>query len=236
MMTEVTPFYEKKVQCLACKHSYSTTKIRSRFVKVKGHDSDFCPVYGSDELNPLLYNVSVCPQCGFSYTDEFTKYIVPVLKTDLEKKISRHWQPQDYGDIRSIDEAIKTYKLAAYCALIKKEKKITIAGLYLRTAWLYRKTNEEEQERRFINLATHEYIESYLNDDFKGTAMSETKLLYLIAELLRRQDKYEEAVKYLSKVIEKQHLSTEPKIVEMAKEQWYEMRESFKEQKRNHLA
>ncbi|WP_244888201.1 DUF2225 domain-containing protein [[Bacillus] enclensis] len=60
-MTELTPYYDKKIQCLACRHSYSTTKIRSRFVKVKGHESDFCPVYGSDEINPLLYNVSVCP-------------------------------------------------------------------------------------------------------------------------------------------------------------------------------
>jgi uncharacterized protein len=135
-----------------------------------------------------------------------------------------------------VEDAIKTYKLAAYCALIKKEKKITVAGLYLRTAWLYRKLNQAEQERRFINLATHEYIESYLNDDFKVTAMSETKLLYLIAELLRRQDKVDEAVKYLSKVIEKQHLSTEPKIVEMSKERWHEMRESYKDQKRNNPA
>jgi uncharacterized protein len=235
-MNEVTPYYNKEIQCLACRHSYSTTKIRSRFVKVEGHESDFCPLYGSDEISPLLYNVSVCPRCGFSFTDEFSKYIVPVLKNDLEMKISRHWQPQDYGGIRTMEEAIKTYKLAAYCALIKKEKKITVAGLYLRTAWLYRKLNQGDQERRFINLATHEYIESYLSDDFKGTSMSETKLLYLIAELLRRQDKVDEAVKYLSKVIEKQHLSTEPKIVEMAKERWYEMRESFKDQKKNNPA
>ncbi|PFG04889.1 hypothetical protein ATG71_1685 [Bacillus sp. es.034] len=230
-MTVVTPFYDKKTQCLSCKHSYSTIRIRSRFVKLSGYDSDFCPLYESDEVNPLLYNVSVCPQCGFSYTDDFTVYIPPVLKAELEKKISLHWQPQDYGKVRSYEDAINTYKLAAYCALIKKEKKVTIAGLYLRTAWLYRKMADKEQERRFINLAAHEYIDAYLTDGASGSLMSETKLLYIIAELLRRQDKIDEAVAYLSKVISKQHLSTEPKIIEMARERWYEIREMHKEMK-----
>ncbi|PFA70502.1 hypothetical protein CN378_01120 [Bacillus sp. AFS015802] len=230
-MMVVTPFYDKKTQCLSCKHSYSTTRIRSRFVKLAGHDSDFCPLYESSEINPLLYNVSVCPMCGFSYTDDFTAYIPSVLKSELEKKISLHWQPQDYGKQRSYSDAINTYKLAAYCALIKKEKKVTIAGLYLRTAWLYRKTGEQEQERRFINLATHEYIDAYLTDGVPASLMSETKLLYIIAELLRRQDKIDESVAYLSKVIGKQHLSTEPKIIEMARERWYEIREVYRETK-----
>ncbi|KPL59006.1 DUF2225 domain-containing protein [Rossellomorea vietnamensis] len=230
-MTVVTPFYDKKNQCLSCKHSYSTTRIRSRFVKLAGYDSDFCPLYQSDEVNPLLYNVSVCPQCGFSYTDDFTAYIPPVLKSELEKKISLHWQPQDYGKIRSYEDAVNTYKLAAYCALIKKEKKVTTAGLYLRTAWLYRKIDDKEQERRFINLAAHEYIDAYVTDGASGSMMSETKLLYIIAELLRRQDKIEEAAAYLSKVISKQHLSNEPKIIEMARERWYEIREMHKEMK-----
>jgi uncharacterized protein len=230
-MTVVTPFYDKKTQCLSCKHSFSTTKIRSRFVKLSGYDSDFCPVYQADEINPLLYNVSVCPKCGFSYTDDFTAYIPPVLKSELKEKISLHWQPQDYGKLRSYEDAINTYKLAAYCALIKKEKKLTIAGLYLRTAWLYRKTDDQEQERRFINLATHEYIDAYMTEGTSGSLMSETKLLYIIAELLRRQNKIEESVIYLSKVIGKQRLSTEPKIIDMARERWYEIREEYKESK-----
>ncbi|MBN8193566.1 DUF2225 domain-containing protein [Bacillus sp. NTK074B] len=230
-MTVVTPFYDKKTQCLSCKHSYSTIRIRSRFVKLSGYDTDFCPLYESDEVNPLLYNVSVCPVCGFSYTDDFTSYILPVLKAELEEKISLHWKPQDYGKIRSYEDAINTYKLAAYCALIKKEKKMTIAGLYLRTAWLYRKIGERDQERRFINLATHEYIDSYLTDNVSGSLMSETKLLYIIAELLRRQDKIDESVAYLSRVISKQHLSTEPNIIEMARDRWYEIREGYKETK-----
>jgi uncharacterized protein len=93
-MTEVTPYYDKKIQCLACRHSYSTTKIRSRFVKVKGHESDFCPLYSSNEINPLLYNVTVCPRCGFSFTDEFSKYIVPVLKKTSRRKSAGTGSPR----------------------------------------------------------------------------------------------------------------------------------------------
>jgi uncharacterized protein len=228
-MTEVTPFYEKQVQCLLCKNSFSTTKIRSRFVKVNRHDGDFCPIYASSDINPLLYNINVCPSCGFSSTEDFNRYIVPTIQEELEEKISLHWTKQDYGKIRNYEKAINTYKLGAYCALIKREKKITIAGLYLRTAWLYRHIEKEKQEQRFLRLAVHEYIESYSTGDFQGTSMTEVKLTYLIAELLRRLEQYEDAARYLSKVLEKQKSSTEPKIIEMARNRWQEMRGAYKE-------
>ena len=59
-----------------------------------------------------------------------------------------------------------------------------------------------------------------------GTQMSETRVLYLIAELSRRIGDVEYATRYFSKVIEKQSTSLEPKIVEMAKERWQEIREN----------
>ncbi len=230
-MTEVTPFFQRNITCFHCGNDFKTTKIRSRFVKIKEHDTDFCPVYQSDEINPILYNVNVCVHCGFSFTDDFNRYIVPVLKDELDNKVTKHWKQQDYGNERSYEEAINTYKLAAYCAQIKKEKKLTIAGLYLRTAWLYRIKNHTDQEHRFMNMAVNGYIEAYLNDDFTGTSMSEVKLLYLIAEIHRRLGNFDQAVSYFSKVIEKQSTSVEPKIIEMAREQWYEMREEYKSMK-----
>ena len=111
------------------------------------------------------------------------------LKQSLKRKISLHWLPQDYGKVRSYEDAINTYKLAAYCALIKKEKKVTIAGLYLRTAWLYRDAQDKEQERRFINLAAHEYIECLFNRWTSGSLMSETKLLYIHRRITQKTGK-----------------------------------------------
>lgn len=228
-MTEIPPLYDKNCQCLLCKKSFTSKKVRSRFVKVLEYDTDFFPTYSSDETNPILYYVNVCPNCGFSYTDEYAPYFPPSTKETIEDKVCKQWVPHDFGGIRSINEAIKSYKLAVYCATLKKEKHIVIAGLYMRLVWLYRTLAKNDQENRFMKLACQEYIESYMADDFKGTQVSDVRILYLIGDLSRRMSNMDQAVKYFSKVIEKQNQTTETKIVEMAKERWYEIRDAKKD-------
>ena len=227
-MPELTPFYQKSIECIYCKNTFQSTKIRARFIKLSHHETDFRPVYTDESINPLLYNVNVCPECGFSFTEDFTRYIVPVIQNEIQEKLTNNWSRQDFGGNRSVEEALKTYKLAILAGTLKREKSITLAGLYLRTAWLYRSLPDKNQESRFINLAVNEYITSYMNEDFSGMQMSETKLLYIIAELFVRLDKYREAATYFSKVLSKQKGSIEPKIIEMARDRWHEIREDYK--------
>lgn len=59
ILVEISPYYEKKMQCLLCKEPFPTTKIRSRQVRVIDHDSDFRPIYIDKEVNPIFYNVAV---------------------------------------------------------------------------------------------------------------------------------------------------------------------------------
>lgn len=228
-LTELLPLYDKKYDCLMCKKTFTSKKVRSRFVKVTSYDSDFCPTYTSDEANPTLYYVKVCPHCGFSFSEDFQPYFPPGSTEVIKTKVCDQWVPHDYGGDRSVSSALQTFKLAAYCGMLKKEKHVNIAGLYMRLAWLYRSLDNQEQERRFMNLAQHEYTESYMADDFRGTQVSEIRILYLIGELSRRTDNIEQAIKYFSKVIEKQKSTTETKTVEMARERWYEIRELQKE-------
>lgn len=227
-MTEILPLYDKKYDCLMCKLPFTSKKVRSRFVKVISFDTDFCPTYSSDGANPLLYYVKVCPHCGFSFSEDFLPYFPHGSKETITEKVCQQWVPQDFGGERSIQSAIQAYKLAAYCGTLKKEKHIILSGLYMRLAWLYRGLDQKEQERRFTNLALHEYIQSYMADDFKGTQVTEVRMLYLIGELSRRTGQIEQAIKYFSKVIEKQSSTTEATTVEMARERWYEIREMQK--------
>lgn len=225
---ELSPYYQKDLECIYCKKKFKTTKVRTKFIKVESHDTDFRPIYQNEEVNPLLYNIFVCEHCGFSFTDDFTKYFAPGLKELIQKEIKDKWMPRSYGEVRSIQEGILSYKLGIYCGTLKKEKFVSIAGLALRTAWLYRLQQNEDQENRFLRLARDWYVESYSADDFRGTQMSETRMLYLIAELSRKLGDIEAATRYFSKVIEKQRTSTETKVVEMAKDRWQEIR-SMKE-------
>lgn len=227
-MTGIEPIFDKKCTCIVCKKTFSSKKLRSRFIKVTGYDTDFCPIYSSEEANPLLYYVDVCPDCGFSSTSEMSPYFPPGSLEAIQAKVCSLWAPRDFGQKRSRSDAIKTYKLALYCGMLKKEKHIIIAGLYMRLAWLYRGLNNEDQEQRFMKLAANAYLESYMADDFRGTQVSEVRLLYLIAELSWRTGQKEQAVKFLSKVIEQQSRTIESGIIDLAKERWHEIRESQK--------
>lgn len=228
MMQQLEPTYDKNCECKVCKKGFNTKKLRSKFVKVSNYDTDFCPNYSAEAMNPLYYHIHTCPQCGFSESEDFSPYFQPGVLEIIKSKVANSWKPRDYSRERSINDAISTYKLAILCGTLKKEKHLTLAGLYIRLSWLYRLLENEEQEQRFMKLAIKEYMESYMADDFKGSSVSETRLFYLIGELSRRTYQTEQAVKYLSKVIETQSRSTEPKLNEMAREQWYEIR---KEQK-----
>lgn len=228
-MTEILPLYDKKCTCLMCEKKFTTKKVRSRFVKVKKYDTDFCPEYESTEANPMLYGVKVCPHCGFSFTKEFSSYFLPGTREEIEEKVCRNWKPQDFGKKRTMNEAINTYVLGAFCGTLKKEKHITIAGMYMRLAWLYRSLENEEQELRFSKLALTEYKESYSTADFQGTQMSEVRLLYILGELARRTHSYKESIQFFSKVVDKKNKTIELSIVEMARDRWYEVRELMKQ-------
>lgn len=225
MNTSIEPIYDKKVECLICKTAFISKKVRSRFVKVNHCDTDFRPVYESNEGNPILYHIQVCPACGFSFSDDFSKYFPPGAIETIQKGITDKWNPHDFSSKRTIQQAIQTYKLAIYSGVLKKEKHIVLAGIYMRTAWLYRTIGDDLQEQRFMKLSVKEYEESYIVDDFRGTQMSEVKLSYLIGELFTRTNDITKAVRYFSKVIELQKQSVEPRIIEMAKERWHEIRE-----------
>ncbi|WP_371682738.1 DUF2225 domain-containing protein [Sporosarcina sp. PTS2304] len=222
---EISPFYEKKMQCLLCKEHFPTTRIRSRQVRVSDHDSDFRPIYMNKEINPLFYNVAVCPHCGFAYTDDFSPYFGPGTKEMIAKNITAKWRSRSFGGIRTNEEAVEAYKLAYLSANFKKEKHLTMAGMMLRIAWIYRETEQNEQEIRYLRIARDLYLQAFSNGDYVGTQMSETRVQYIIAELSWRIHDRAQAIMNFSRVIEAQKRSTEPTIIQLAKDRWQEIRD-----------
>lgn len=220
------PIYEKTTQCLYCSYSFKTTRVRSRFTRPVKTESDFCTTYKQEEYSPLLYVVTVCKKCGFSFSDQFNKHFKPETKKLIQEKLVDKWNPQDYSKSRDIHKALDAYKLCVYSATLKQERPVVIAGLYLRMVWLYRKLGDTSQEMRFTRLAQSMYKKAYEDDDLENSDMSIIKVLYLIGELNRRLENYREAIRFFSMVIEKQGSSYDPKMVEMAREQWYEVREA----------
>ncbi|WP_332648991.1 DUF2225 domain-containing protein [Lysinibacillus sp. 54212] len=222
---EISPFYEKKIDCLHCKKSFPTLKVRSKFVKVEDTGTDFQPMYAEGNVQAMYYNVFVCEHCGFSFTEDFTKYFAPGVAEEIQKQITNNWVHHDFKGERTVFQAIQAYKLALLCANIKKEKFVAKAGLALRLAWLYRSLKNDGQEMRFMQIARDQYMESFSTEDYASTQMSGVRIMYMIAELSRRLGDYENSTRFFSRVIENQRVGGEAKLVEMAKEQWQLIRQ-----------
>ncbi|WP_412762735.1 DUF2225 domain-containing protein [Peribacillus frigoritolerans] len=92
----------------------------------------------------------VCPHCGFSYSEDFSRYFPPTTMEIILEKVSSHWVPHHFSKEISIKDAINTYKLASYCGALKKEKHIILAGLCLRIAWLYRIKPKQGTRRKIF--------------------------------------------------------------------------------------
>ena len=224
-MEALQPLYDKNVECLHCKQAFTTKKLRSRFVQVVRYDTDFCPIYKEGAENPLHYYISVCPHCGFSFSEDFSRYFPPATSENIEEKVCSRWHPHHFSDIRTKKEAIDTYKLASYCGVLKKEKHIILAGIYLRIAWLYRNTSKPSQEKRFLKLALSEYEASYSTGDFSGSQVSEAKVLYLAGDIAKRLGDRKAAIKFFSMVLEKQKTIRETSLIQMARDRWQEIKE-----------
>lgn len=222
---EISPYYEKKIDCLHCKKSFPSLKVRTKMIKIDHTESDFQPIYAENQVNALYYNVFVCQYCGFSFTEDFNKYFAPGVKEQIDAKISNNWIPHSFKGERTVFDAIQAYKLALLCATIKKEKYVITSGLALRLGWLYRSLKNSGQEQRFLKLARDHYMESFSTEDYANTQMSTVRIMYMIAELSRRIGDYENATRFFSRVIENQRVGGEAKLVDMAKEQWELVRE-----------
>ena len=228
-MQSLEPFYEKKITCVFCGKAFNTLRVRSRFAIAYQIDSDFCPHYRAGNYNPHHYFVNVCPECGFAFSEEFSDQFPIGSKEVISVQITGHWTKRDFGQVRDIQQALESYKLAILAGSLKKEKNAILAGLCLRLAWIYRTENNLEQEKRFQSLALKAYEESYIVSDFIGTAMSELKVMFMIGELSRRLGQYNKAVSYFSKIIQRKNAKDEQKMVTKAQEQWRATMEEYRQ-------
>lgn len=233
MMERLSALFDKTCTCRHCQLTFTTKRIRGGSQAIIKRDADFCTYYKEQSLNPVLYTVNVCPACGFAFTDQFADKLLPSVKRLIQEQIASKWTPKDFGYVRSLTDAIACYKLAIYAGELTGEAHSVKAGLYLRLAWLYRFHNNETEEKRFLNMAVHEYEQSYVFSDYiKGDKeMSEVRILYLIGELMRRVERYDQAVSYFSKVLEFRNRTIESGILAMARDQWSLAREEYKQKK-----
>ncbi|MBP1993083.1 DUF2225 domain-containing protein [Paenibacillus eucommiae] len=217
----VEPLFNVTVKCTYCENSFETSRVRPSFKKATHTDTDFCVHYKN--VNPDFYVVRICPFCGFAATESFSDKWTSDQRADFGEKVASNWTMKEYGKERTWEDALQVYKLALLCAQIKNEKVRVIAGLLHHIAWLHRYKNNWEQEKRFLEFALGAYIGVY---ETESGSLNNAKLMFLMGELNRRLQRYNEAIKWFGRVINDRKIM-DAGMIKASREQWVVTREDM---------
>jgi uncharacterized protein len=216
------PIYETDTECPLCSKKFKVTKTRIGIPMV-GLETDFRMRYQG--VDPYLYMVWVCPHCGYAAPDTCFAPLSDMERNKLSEVLKGKRIGIDLQGERTPDQALASYKLALYFSQLRNLPASQIGGLFLKMAWLHRDKHAVDEEQRCLSNAVECYVQAYANETFPIGRMTETSLEYLVAELYHRIGRYEEAAKWLGKVLNQRRSQGEARIIDMARDLWQILKE-----------
>ncbi len=217
--------YSKKVTCPVCKKQFSSMKAKVNSCKVEKKDEDFCTHYV--DLNPLYYEIFVCPFCAYSAAENSFEEITEIEIKLLKDAFSGRTVGRSFCTQRGLNDAVAACKLAIHTAELRKAKSSTLAGLCLKLAWLYRFAGDK-QEEIFLKYALQNYLAAFDNEEFPIGNLNEISMMYLLGELSRRLGQLNDAIVWFGKAVMSPEREENPKIEKLAREQWNLAKEQHK--------
>ncbi len=218
--------YNKEVVCPVCSEKFLVTKVKSRACKVLKRDSDFCVHY--EGINPIFYDAWVCENCGYaSQADKFLE-ISPKEADILKSRLMPRWKKRSLSGERDIDTALEAFKLVLISHQLRNARSSELAKICMRIAWLYRYKGDEEEESKFMGFALKHYTDAFEKEKFPVDKLDECTCMYIIGELCFRLGRYDEAVKWFSRIIGSEEARHKPALIEAARDQYQLVKEKLK--------
>lgn len=215
-MEEKDIVFDRNYTCPVCDSSFPSKTVKSGKSKLVGTDPDLRAKY--DIIDPVKYDVVLCPKCGYAALSRFFDKITQPQAKLIKEKISPTVQITEYNDpIYSYKEALERYKLALVNAVVKKAHSSEKAYICLKSAWVargYRESLEADvnadskliadlakQEDEFLQNAYKGFAEARQNEGYPMCGMDEITVDYLLAVLAARYKKYDVASRLIASVL-----------------------------------
>jgi uncharacterized protein (DUF2225 family) len=228
-MAEIKAVYNSKIVCPVCDSNIEYTKVRSKAIRLIKQDSDYCPYYEGE--NPILYEAVICSECGYGAHVTSFSNINRYDREKVRKKISDKWHKRSFTGQRTVDQALEAFKIVLLNLNEIEGLKSEIAKICMRIAWLYRYAENGTQENKFLNYALDYYKEAYSQEDLTEEGkLDEYTCLYIIGELSKRLELYEESTQWLSRLImsyadPQQKAKIPQRLIESARDLYQEVKD-----------
>lgn len=208
--------FDKTMTCPVCDQNFKTKTIKVGRVKLLTMDTDLRPRY--QEVDSLKYDAVACPSCGYASLRKFYNSVTSGQIRTIKEKISENFKGINQElDVYTYDDAIARHKLALINSIVKNAKNSERAYTCLKTAWLIRGKRETlpsdtekieevkedlyKQEQEFIEKAYLGFKEAFSKETFPMCGMDEDTCTYLVSELARRSGEFDDASRWLSKLL-----------------------------------
>ena len=200
----VRPYWYEERTCPVCGNTFQVKILRSGYAyKVLSIDLDLFPNVEGE--HPILYEVDICPKCGYAnYRKEFAK--VPVRdKASLIKflvKVPTSDKVVGTKPDRTPEDALKiyywVYKLLEFAQSPKHKLGLTLHKM----AWLYRLIGDDKKEKEYLEKALSMY-EAALADTKERYNSRDVfiKVIYYAGVLSYMLGHYEKSVQYFNDLL-----------------------------------
>ena len=203
---EETFLFDKSYECPVCYQGFKAKTVRSGKLRSLGTDRDLRPLY--DQMEPLKYDVVICPHCGYAALTRFFGGLTAGQIKAIKENISANFHSvKEEKETYTYEEALYRYKLCLANTIVKHGKVSEKAYICLKAGWLLRSMGEnldpavedynkkmqeiKEQEKDFLKNALDGLITARQTENYPICGMDEVTLEYLIAVLAMEFEKYD---------------------------------------------
>lgn len=198
--------YDKSYTCTVCNRPFKAKAVKVGKNQVVSIDSDLYTRYSL--VNPILYDVLVCPNCGYAAVSKSFDTLLPKQKEWIKSQICNSYKDPNYSEYPTIEEAIHKHKMALLTCMIKKGKTGEQAYIALHIAWLYRDLDDEQNEISFLKRAYEGFDEAIAKERFPILGLDDITVMYILADIAYRLGLFDSAKKYLATVITSPNISS----------------------------
>lgn len=219
----------KTYTCPVCNKEFKSLALKANRAKLKGTDRDLRPTYNG--IEPLKYDVVMCPKCGCAAVTRYWPSITETQRKMIKAGISGKFVPKEYaGDTYTFDEALERYQMALANAMVKQAKASEKAYICLRAGWTLRSKYEsldpadpkyaeesertKSMERDFLESALEGFVSARTTEVPPICGMDELTLDYLIAALSVEFEKYDQAARLVGSLLANRNIN--PRMKEKA--------------------